>query len=227
MPDPGRQTRRLAPTRDVTRSAKQRHIHGLDVVCESASQDSHPWHEERNNVHVYARVCTRMCKGLKRDSQTRRLADSRDLFRRVGARSSPSAHALGPAPPTTARFRMVHIQPRSSRMRRPIDALTGRRRADSSSKSTDGAHIGEASAATSLASAFATERCVRRLGSRITVDAAYSAFRHWCESRHCQNIPNRATFGRDLHEVLPGLQVRRNRDTGRFYQNLEITDEAR
>lgn len=77
MRDPRIQTRRLAVTHGLTHGDKVLKLQGLMLVRDSVSQDSHSIHKEENNMcmrvahacpRAYARVRTRMCKGLESDS---------------------------------------------------------------------------------------------------------------------------------------------------------------
>lgn len=84
MRDPYPQSRRVALTRSVSRNAKDRRRKALAFACESATHEFLPLRVgpetlmyrvcTRERVRAYARVRPRMRKGLKTESQSRKLA---------------------------------------------------------------------------------------------------------------------------------------------------------
>lgn len=107
MLDYGWQTRRVALTRGLTRTAKWWCHKLLTSCCESATlvlgltrveKKTHPLY----TPHAWARVRPRMRKGLKRESQSRRLATPTALVGHVPAPVGPRRVLWPPAyPPTT------------------------------------------------------------------------------------------------------------------------------
>lgn len=75
MPKRSRQTRRLALTRIQSRKSKTCCDRDLETACESATLDLHPKNQDQY-VPTRTPACTRMCKGPRTDSQTRRVAAS-------------------------------------------------------------------------------------------------------------------------------------------------------
>lgn len=114
------QTRRLALTRRVTRNAKGLSRKVLAFACESATHDSLPIREGpktymyrtrvRERVRVYARVRPRMRKGLKTESQSRRLARSPSpTVRAVGHGLAHVASCATPWPRTPPAPRVAYV----------------------------------------------------------------------------------------------------------------------
>jgi len=88
MPERVRQTRRVTLTRGLTRTVKWRFRKGLSLCCESATLIPVPMRVGKHHLilipYTYAR--TRMRKGLKHESQSRRVARTRPRWPRGAPR---------------------------------------------------------------------------------------------------------------------------------------------
>jgi putative DNA primase/helicase len=77
---------------------------------------------------------------------------------------------------------------------------------------------------TSPVSAFLRESTVTGADKVVRVEELYAAWKAWCEADGRAKVPTRQSFGRELAAVMPGLRVKRNHDTGRFYVGVSLRD---
>jgi putative DNA primase/helicase len=75
---------------------------------------------------------------------------------------------------------------------------------------------------TSPVAAFLREGCETGPESWVRVEDLYEAWKSWCAADGRKNVPTRQSFGRELATVCPGLKVRRNHGTGRFYVGIGL-----
>jgi putative DNA primase/helicase len=75
---------------------------------------------------------------------------------------------------------------------------------------------------TSPVAAFVRERC--EVGERLSATVAdlYAAWKAWCEADGRDQATTRQSFGRELAAVCPGVRIRRNHLTGRFYEGIGL-----
>lgn len=67
---------------------------------------------------------------------------------------------------------------------------------------------------------FVRERCIVDPEEQATKADLYSAWKEWCEDNSRREIGDRATFGRNLRSVVPGLKDERPRQAGKRLQIL-------
>ena len=75
-------------------------------------------------------------------------------------------------------------------------------------------------------SAFVRDKCVVGPGFRVSVDALYESWRHWCESEGRQAVTTRQTFGRDLAAAITGIVRRRGTGQRPFYEGIGLLGET-
>lgn len=72
--------------------------------------------------------------------------------------------------------------------------------------------------------AFVRDVCVVGAGHRVYVDTIFGAWNRWCQKEGRTHLITKQTFGRDLAAVVPGLNVRRHREQGRFYEGIDVCE---
>jgi putative DNA primase/helicase len=86
--------------------------------------------------------------------------------------------------------------------------------------------LGELNDLSSPIGAFVRDRCDVGSECAILVDALYDAWKNWCEASGKMHVTDKATFGRDLSALLPGVRKTRPRaeDGGRahVYTGIEL-----
>ena len=70
--------------------------------------------------------------------------------------------------------------------------------------------------------AFVREHCEVGPGRRAWVNEMYEAWKQWCRDDGRMAVTTRQRFGRDLLAAVPGIQCRRNNDSGRFYDGIKL-----
>lgn len=75
---------------------------------------------------------------------------------------------------------------------------------------------------TSPVGAFVRQRCLIGAECRVAVDQLYNAWAQWCTEEGWHSPGTKATFGRDLAAAIPGMTKRRNRESGMFYEGIEL-----
>lgn len=69
---------------------------------------------------------------------------------------------------------------------------------------------------------FVEECCLVGVGRRVRIVDLMEAVSRWCRDNSRTPPPTLQQLGKDIGIVLPGVKVRRNNKTGRFYDGLAL-----
>lgn len=72
--------------------------------------------------------------------------------------------------------------------------------------------------------AFVRDACIVGPGRRVSVEALYDAWKHWCEGEGRHVITAKQTFGRDLAAAVAGVTRRRSTEMQSFYDGISLNE---